>query len=122
MRTMIAALAGLVALTTVSVQAAPLAPAKANPAEVGAAPPVELVRQGCGWGWHRGSGRERCDGRGDRRIFARPVEPGAGEQPHGAMIEARMHAVAVVFDFVRPGGAFRRVVDEPGQLRADPLR
>jgi hypothetical protein len=33
-----------------------------------------------------------------------------------------MHAVAVVFDFVQPGGAFRRVVDEPGQLRADPLR
>jgi hypothetical protein len=56
MRTMIAILAGLAALTTVSVQAAPLAPAKANPAEVGAAPPVELVRQGCGWGWHRGGG------------------------------------------------------------------
>ena len=121
MRTMIAALAGLVALTTVSVQAAPLAPAKASPAEVGAAPPVELVRQGCGWGWHRGSGRERCDGRGDRRIFARPVEPGAGEELHRAAVEPRMHAVAVVFDFVQPVRSVRRSVDQLGELRRDPL-
>jgi len=59
MRTMIATLAGLVALGAVSVQAAPLPPAKANPAEVGAAPSIELVRQGCGWGWHRGHWRDR---------------------------------------------------------------
>jgi hypothetical protein len=26
------------------------------------------------------AGSDRCDGRGDRRIFVRPVEPGAGEQ------------------------------------------
>ena len=30
----------------------------------------------------------------------RPVEPGAGEQPHAAAIEARVYAVAVEFDFV----------------------
>ena len=36
MRTMIATLAGLVALTSVSVQAAPLAPAKAIPVQFGA--------------------------------------------------------------------------------------
>jgi hypothetical protein len=57
MRTMIATLAGLAALVTVSAQSAPLPPTKANPAEV-AAPPVELVRQGCGWGWHRGGWRD----------------------------------------------------------------
>ena len=62
------------------------------------------------------------DGRGDRRIFVRPVEPGAGEQPHRAAVEARMHAVAVVFDFVQPLIAFRRGVDQLGQLRRDPLR
>ena len=38
---------------------------------------------------------ERRDGRGDRRIFVRPVEPGAGQQPHRAAVEPRMHAVAV---------------------------
>src|SRR5271165_7190787 len=37
-----------------------------------------------------------------RRIFMRPVEPGAGEQPHRATLEARMHAVAVELDFVQP--------------------
>jgi hypothetical protein len=37
----------------VSVQAAPLPPVKANPAELSAAPPMELVAQGCGPGWHR---------------------------------------------------------------------
>src|SRR5271169_5742716 len=33
-----------------------------------------------------------------------------------------MHAIAVVFDFVEPLLAFRRGVDELGQLRPDPLR
>ena len=58
MRTMIATLAGLVALAAVSVQAAPLAPAEALPVEVGSGPSIELVRQGCGWGWHRGGWRD----------------------------------------------------------------
>jgi hypothetical protein len=59
MRTMIALLAGLVALATVSAQAAPIPPAKANPAELSSAPSIELARQGCGWGWHRGHWRDR---------------------------------------------------------------
>jgi hypothetical protein len=67
-------------------------------------------------------GPERRDGPGDRRIFMRPVEPGAGEQPHRAAFEARMHAVAVELDFVQPGRAFRCLVDERGQLRPDPFR
>ena len=52
MRTMITTL-GLVALTTVSAQATPLPPTKTIPAELGAGPSTELVRQGCEWGWHR---------------------------------------------------------------------
>ena len=48
MRTMIATLAGLVALTSVSAQAVPLAPAKAIPLQFGASPSIELGRQGCG--------------------------------------------------------------------------
>jgi hypothetical protein len=59
MRTMVLTLAGLVALATVSVEAAPIAPARATPAELGYAPPIELVREGCGWGWHRGHWRDR---------------------------------------------------------------
>ena len=47
MRTMIATLAGLVALTSVSAQAVPLAPAKAIPVQFGAGPSIELARQGC---------------------------------------------------------------------------
>jgi hypothetical protein len=53
MRTTIATLAGLMTLAAVSAQAVPLPPAKAIPAERSAAPPIELARQGCGWGWHR---------------------------------------------------------------------
>jgi hypothetical protein len=45
-------------------------------------------------------------------LFVRPVEPGAGEQPHGAAVEKRMHAVAVELDFVQPVGAVRRLVDK----------
>jgi hypothetical protein len=52
----------------------------------------------------------------------RPVEPGAGQQPHRAAIEARMHAVAVVFDFVEPLVAFGRRVDQLGELRRNPLQ
>jgi len=59
MRTMVSTLAGLVALASVSAQAAPLPPAKATPVELGTAPPIELVRQGCGWGGHRFHWRDR---------------------------------------------------------------
>ena len=65
---------------------------------------------------------ERGDGFGGRRIFVRPVEPGAGQQLDRAVVEPRMHAVAVIFDFVQPVVAFRRGVDQLGQLWPDPLR
>jgi hypothetical protein len=68
------------------------------------------------------AGAERRQGSGDLRIFRRPVESGARQQLHRAMIEARVHAVAIVFDFVEPTIAFRRRVDKAGQLRADPSR
>jgi hypothetical protein len=50
----------------------------------------------------------------------RPVETGAGQQPHRAAIEARMHAVAVEFDFVQPVRTFRRLLRERRQLWPDP--
>ena len=68
------------------------------------------------------AGAERRHRRGDRRIFGGPVEPGARQQLHRAAVEAGMHAVAVIFDFVQPLIAFRRGVDELGELRPDPLR
>jgi hypothetical protein len=51
-----------------------------------------------------------------------PVEPGAGEERYRAAIESRMHPVAVEFDLVQPLIAFRRRVDEPSELRRDPIR
>ena len=59
MRVIVATFTGLVALAAISVQAAPLVPAKVTGAELGASPSIELVRQGCGWGWHRGHWRDR---------------------------------------------------------------
>jgi hypothetical protein len=38
------------------------------------------------------------------------------------MVEPRMHAVAVIFDFVEPLIAIWRHVDQLGELRQDPLR
>jgi len=38
------------------------------------------------------------------------------------MIEARIHAVAVEFDFMQPLIAIRRRIDQLGELRPDPLR
>ena len=57
MRTLILAIAVWLALA-VSTQAAPLAPIRAS-VEPGAAPPVELVAGGCGWGWHRRHWQDR---------------------------------------------------------------
>jgi hypothetical protein len=60
MRVVVLAFLGLVALGPMSVQAAPIAvPAKPITVELGGAPSIELVRQGCGWGWHRGGWRDR---------------------------------------------------------------
>jgi len=52
----------------------------------------------------------------------RPVEPGTGEQPHGAVIEARMHAIAVELDFVQPAGPLGRLTDKLGELGPYPFR
>jgi hypothetical protein len=46
------------AWVVLSAQAAPLPP-KPNAIELGAAPPVELVRDGCGHGWHRTAWRDQ---------------------------------------------------------------
>ena len=70
-----------------------------------------------------GLARAECrQGCGERRIFVRPVEPGAGEQLHGAAVEPGMHAVAVIFDFVQPLATVRSSLHQPRQLRCDPLR
>jgi len=50
------------------------------------------------------------------------VEPGAREQLHRAAVEARMHTVAVEFDFVDPAVAVRRRIDQLGKLRPYQLR
>jgi hypothetical protein len=46
-------------LAAVSTHAAPLTPPKSPPAELGAGPPIELARDGCGPGWHRRHWRDR---------------------------------------------------------------
>ena len=58
MRTIVGTFVGLLALSAVSVQAAPIA-TKVMRAELGAPPSIELVRQGCGPGWHRTHWRDR---------------------------------------------------------------
>ena len=59
MRTTNAILAGLVIFAAVSVQAAPFSPATMTSAELHSAPAIELIRQGCGWGWYRAHWRDR---------------------------------------------------------------
>jgi hypothetical protein len=58
MRVAVATFVGLMALAATSVQAAPI-PIKATQVSLGAAPLIELVAQGCGWGWHRAHWRDR---------------------------------------------------------------
>ena len=58
MRTIVPTLAGAVALATVSAHAAPLSPAKSPAVELSTAPPIELVRDDCGHGWHRTGWRD----------------------------------------------------------------
>jgi hypothetical protein len=72
MRAVIVAFLAGVALVPMAVQAAPLAPRPPGPViyaasqewaplpngpeskgSLEAAPPIELVAEGCGWGWHR---------------------------------------------------------------------
>jgi hypothetical protein len=58
MRAVILAFTRSVTLAAPSVQAAPV-PIKATPVELGSAPPLELVRDGCGRGWHRHHWRDQ---------------------------------------------------------------
>jgi hypothetical protein len=55
MRTTLETLVSVTALTVlaVSLQAALLPPNKGTAAELGDTPIIELLRQGCGWGWYR---------------------------------------------------------------------
>ena len=58
MRAVILAVVCGLALAATSLQAAPV-PTKALPGELGVAPPVEPVRDGCGRGWHRHNWRDQ---------------------------------------------------------------
>ena len=49
-----------------------------------------------------------------------PVQTGAGQQPDRTPVQPGMHPVPVVFDFVKPLGSFRRLVDQFGQLWFEP--
>jgi hypothetical protein len=53
MRIIVTTCAALLALGAISVEAAPLLPAKSGPPEVTSPPPVELVNHGCGYGQRR---------------------------------------------------------------------
>jgi len=53
-------------------------------------------------------GRQGQYGRGNRRIFMRPVEPSAGQEAHRTAIQPRMQAIAVELDLVQPFRSFRR--------------
>jgi cyanophycinase-like exopeptidase len=53
MRALTIVFVGGVALAATSAQAAPLAPRPQSQAPIDVAPPIKLVAEGCGWGWHR---------------------------------------------------------------------
>jgi hypothetical protein len=59
MRVIVATLAGFVSLAATAVQAAPPVPAKESAVEPGANPPIVLVRDDCGHGWHRAGWRDQ---------------------------------------------------------------
>jgi hypothetical protein len=59
MRTIVPRLSGLAVIAAVSAQAAPLAPKEATPPELAGAPTIELIREGCGHGWHRHHWRDQ---------------------------------------------------------------
>jgi hypothetical protein len=46
--------------------------------------------------------REGAQRSGNRRIFVRPVEPGAGQQPDIGAIDPRVNAISIKFQLVRP--------------------
>jgi hypothetical protein len=47
------AILGFVAFATLSAQATPAIPPKGSPVELGGASSIELVRDGCGYAYHR---------------------------------------------------------------------
>jgi hypothetical protein len=53
MRIIISTCAGLLALCAISVEAAPLPPAKAGPTELAISPSIELAAHECGYGQRR---------------------------------------------------------------------
>ena len=60
MRAVVLTFVGLTAWAAASAEAAPITiPAKQMHIEVGTAPPIELVRDDCGHGWHRTGWRDR---------------------------------------------------------------
>jgi len=76
MRVVVPTFAGLVAFVALSAQAAPLGPPQPSATELGAAAPIELARDGCGYGYYRtntttSSGKKiyyyRCLGSDDYR-------------------------------------------------------
>src|SRR5215472_6444221 len=68
------------------------------------------------------TGRKRRHRSGYRGIFMRPVDAGAGQQSDRALVQPRMHTVAVEFDFVQPLGTFRRLLHKLGELGLYPGR
>jgi hypothetical protein len=56
-----------------------------------------------------------------RRIFLRPIEAGAGEEPDFALVDPGRHPVAVEFDLMHPLRAARGFGRKLCELRLDPL-
>ena len=59
MRVIVATFAGFIAFAATAVHAAPPVAAKKSAVERGAAPPIVLVRDDCGHGWHRTGWRDQ---------------------------------------------------------------
>src|SRR6185436_19229346 len=66
--------------------------------------------------------RQGFGGPGDGGELAGPVEALAGAQLGLAILDPKLHAVAVEFDFMRPTRAIGRALDQLGELRLDELR
>jgi hypothetical protein len=86
----ILAFAGGLALA-VSAQAAPLALTPST-LELRAGPPIELVDEGCGWGWHRRQWQDRW-GNWHWAVAFRTVAPTAAGGRGGLIIRTRFGAV-----------------------------
>lgn len=68
---------------------------------------------------HRVAARQRLQGRHQRRESVGPVEAVARADRHAAAGERGHCAIAVIFDFVEPPAALRRLVHQGRQLRRD---